>query len=153
LETAEIAVQASLTGHLVLATLHTNDAVSAVTRLLDMGVESFLLASTLQGVLAQRLVRKLCPQCRRVQADGTAERDPQGCPACGHTGHGGRTGVHELFMLDDGLRAMIHEGCGEQALREAALGRGMLGLRQDGERWIREGIASRAEIERIAHDT
>jgi general secretion pathway protein E len=153
LETAEIAVQASLTGHLVLATLHTNDAVSAVTRLLDMGVESFLLASTLQGVLAQRLVRKLCVQCRQMQADGTAVRDPAGCPACGHTGHSGRTGVHELFMLDDALRAMIHEGSGEQALREAALRRGMQGLRQDGERWIRTGVASRAEIERIAYDS
>ncbi|WP_276808991.1 type II secretion system ATPase GspE [Castellaniella defragrans] len=152
LETAEIAVQASLTGHLVLATLHTNDAVSAVTRLLDMGVESFLLASTLQGVLAQRLVRKLCVHCRRMRADGTAERDPKGCPACGHTGHSGRTGVHELFMLDDTLRAMIHEGSGEQALREAARRGGMPDLRQDGERWIRAGVAARAEIERVARD-
>lgn len=152
LETAEIAVQASLTGHLVLATLHTNDAVSAVTRLLDMGVESFLLASTLQGVLAQRLVRKLCVECRRVGDDGTAERNPAGCPACGHTGHSGRTGVHELFALDDALRAMVHEACGEQALRDAARRSGMLDLRQDGERWIRAGIVARAEIERVARD-
>src|SRR5690606_13082180 len=101
LETAQIAVQASLTGHLVLATLHTNDAVSAVTRLVDMGIEPFLLASTLQGVLAQRLVRRLCTQCKVPQSDGSSAWFPKGCPSCGHTGYSGRTGVHELFVLDD----------------------------------------------------
>src|SRR5690606_27913861 len=109
LETAQIAVQASLTGHLVLATLHTNDAVSAVTRLVDMGVEPFLLASTLRGVLAQRLVRKLCPHCKQPQPDGGASWNPGGCASCGHTGYSGRTGVHELFILDEALREMIHE--------------------------------------------
>src|SRR5690606_21879651 len=108
LETAQIAVQASLTGHLVLATLHTNDSVSAITRLVDMGVEPFLLASTLQGVLAQRLIRKLCPACKIPQVDGTASLNAQGGPHCRHTGFKGRTGIHELFTLHDDARAMIH---------------------------------------------
>src|SRR5690554_7959002 len=93
LETAQIAVQASLTGHLVLATLHTNDAVSAITRLTDMGVEPFLLASTLRGVLAQRLIRKLCQACKIRHDDGTASWNPAGCPDCRHTGYRGRTGI------------------------------------------------------------
>lgn len=153
LETAQIAVQASLTGHLVLATLHTNDAVSAVTRLTDMGVEPFLLASTLQGVLAQRLVRRLCPHCRQVQEDGTANWNPGGCAACSHTGYSGRTGVHELFAVDETLRGMIHEGEGEQALRRTALAQGMRTLRQDGDRWIQAGVTSLEEITRVTRDT
>src|SRR5690606_21299392 len=96
LEHAQIAVPTSLTCHLVLATLHTNDAVSAVTLLVDMGVEPFLLASTLRGVLAQRLVRKLCAHCKVPQADGSSGWNPGGCASCGHTGYSGRTGVHEL---------------------------------------------------------
>jgi general secretion pathway protein E len=152
LETAQIAVQASLTGHLVLATLHTNDAVSAVTRLLDMGVEPFLLASTLRGVLAQRLVRKLCAQCGIPQPDGTSAWNPDGCSACSHTGYSGRTGVHELFVLDDALRAMIHANKGEQALRDSARRAGMRGLRQDGERWVRQGVTSLAELTRVTRD-
>lgn len=153
LETAQIAVQASLTGHLVLATLHTNDAVSAVTRLTDMGVEPFLLASTLQGVLAQRLVRRLCPHCKHSDEDGTASWNPQGCASCSHTGYSGRTGVHELFAVDDNLRGMIHNGEGEQAVRRAALAHGMRTLRQDGERWIRSGVTSLEEITRVTRDT
>ena len=98
-ETAQIAIQASLTGHLVLATLHTNDAPSAVTRLTDMGVEPFLLSSSLLGVLAQRLVRKLCPACKR--SDGRGRYRPVGCPACGMTGYKGRTGVYELMIADE----------------------------------------------------
>ncbi|PLC51848.1 type II secretion system protein GspE [Pollutimonas subterranea] len=152
LETAQIAVQASLTGHLVLATLHTNDAVSAVTRLVDMGVEPFLLASTLQGVLAQRLVRKLCPHCKVPQPDGTSAWNIKGCPACSHTGYSGRTGVHELFILDDALRAMIHADEGEQALRSAAQQGGMRSLRQDAERWVQQGTTSREEIARVTRD-
>jgi general secretion pathway protein E len=152
LETAQIAVQASLTGHLVLATLHTNDAVSAVTRLVDMGVEPFLLASTLQGVLAQRLVRKLCPQCKLSQSDGTSAWNPKGCPSCSHTGYSGRTGVHELFVLDESLRAMIHADEGEQALRRAAQQGGMRSLRKDAERWIRQGVTSPEEVARVTHD-
>jgi general secretion pathway protein E len=152
LETAQIAVQASLTGHLVLATLHTNDAVSAVTRLVDMGVEPFLLASTLQGVLAQRLVRKLCPHCKLPQADGTSAWNAKGCPACSHTGYSGRTGVHELFVLDETLRSMIHADEGEQALRHAAKQAGMRSLRQDAERWVRQGVTSLEEVARVTRD-
>ncbi|MEB2399027.1 MAG: type II secretion system ATPase GspE [Alcaligenaceae bacterium] len=149
LETAQIAVQASLTGHLVLATLHTNDAVSAVTRLVDMGMEPFLLASTLQGVLAQRLIRKLCAHCRIPQADGTAGWRSGGCAACGHTGYSGRTGIHELFTLDDEARGLIHEGANEQALRDAARRGGMRSLHQDGMRWVAQGVTTNEELARV----
>ena len=152
LETAQIAVQASLTGHLVLATLHTNDAVSAVTRLIDMGVEPFLLASTLQGVLAQRLIRKLCPRCKLDHA-GTAAWNPAGCPACSHTGYSGRTGVHELFAVDDAARGLIHNGADEQALRRAAERTGMRSLRQDGMRWVVQGITTDEEIARVTRES
>ncbi len=153
LETAQIAVQASLTGHLVLATLHTNDAVSAVTRLVDMGVEPFLLASTLQGVLAQRLIRKLCMHCKIRRDDGTASLNPAGCKACSHTGYSGRTGIHELFALDDAARALIHTNADEQALRRAALDTGMSSLRQDGMRWVEQGLTTEAELSRVTRDT
>ncbi|MER1967081.1 type II secretion system ATPase GspE [Castellaniella sp. GW247-6E4] len=153
LETAEIAVQASLTGHLVLATLHTNDAVSAVTRLIDMGVEPFLLASTLRGVLAQRLVRKLCEHCKTPQADDTAAWNPGGCAACGHTGYRGRTGVHELFVLDDALRGLIHSGGGEQALRDAARSEGMRSLYEDAQRWVAQAVTSLEEIMRVTRES
>lgn len=152
LETAQIAVQASLTGHLVLATLHTNDAVSAVTRLTDMGVEPFLLASTLQGVLAQRLIRMLCPHCKKSHADGTAEWHRDGCAECSHTGYRGRTGVHELFSMDDTARGLIHAGADEQALRQAAYRTGMLSMRQDGMRWIAQGITTEEEMARVTRD-
>ena len=167
LETAQIAVQASLTGHLVLATLHTNDAASAVTRLADMGVEPYLLASSLLGVLAQRLVRTLCPHCRvsapasageaRILADlGLAPHTPlataPGCAACNHTGYRGRTGVYELMTVDDPLRRLIHDGGGELALRDAALRQGMRTLRADGTRWIEAGATSLAEVMRVTRD-
>lgn len=154
LETAQIAVQASLTGHLVLATLHTNDATSAVTRLVDMGVEPFLLASSLLGVLAQRLVRKLCMTCRRPDTlpDGTVVYRPVGCEACNHTGYSGRSGIHELFTVSDDLRRLIHEGRDEQALRSAALRGGMRTLRDDGQRWIDQGATSPEEILRVTRD-
>ncbi|ARP94380.1 type II secretion system ATPase GspE [Bordetella genomosp. 13] len=154
LETAQIAVQASLTGHLVLATLHTNDSVSAVTRLTDMGVEPFLLASSLLGVLAQRLVRKLCPECRapETQADGRTVYRAVGCPHCNHTGYSGRSGIHELFVVDDVTRALIHEGRDEQALRNAAAAAGMHNMREDGQRWIDAGVTSPEEIIRVTRD-
>ena len=115
-ETAQIAIQASLTGHLVLATLHTNDAASAVTRLTDMGVEPFLLSSSLLGVLAQRLVRKLCAHCK-VRGEGVA----RGCAECGHTGYQGRTGIFELMVANDRIRAQIHNRASEADIRDAAL--------------------------------
>ena len=153
LETAQIAVQASLTGHLVLATLHTNDSVSAVTRLTDMGVEPFLLASSLLGVLAQRLVRKLCPECKRpTTQDGARVFHPVGCAACNHTGYSGRSGIHELFTVDDEARRLIHEGSDERELRRAAAAAGMRTMREDGQRWVDGGQTSPEEILRVTRD-
>jgi general secretion pathway protein E len=155
LETAQIAVQASLTGHLVLATLHTNDSVSAVTRLTDMGVEPFLLSSSLLGVVAQRLVRRLCQECKEasIEPDGRTVYRPVGCPACSHTGYSGRTGIHELFTIDETQRRLIHEGTSEEDMRQAAAADGMLNMRQDGERWIRSGVTSPEEVIRVTRDT
>ncbi len=149
-ETAQIAIQASLTGHLVLATVHTNDAPSTVTRLVDMGVEPFLLSSTLLGVLAQRLVRKLCPTCRRLGDDGTWH--PVGCPACSHTGYKGRTGVYELMIVDDAARTLIHNRAAEQDLVAAARHAGLRAMREDGERLVRDGTTSAAELIRVTRD-
>jgi general secretion pathway protein E len=140
-ETAQIAIQASLTGHLVLATLHTNDAASAVTRLTDMGVEPFLLSSSLLGVLAQRLVRKLCPVCHG-----------KGCGECGSTGYQGRTGVFELLTADEKIRALVHNRAAEADLREAALAAGMTLMRDDGERLVRERITTPEEVLRVTRD-
>jgi general secretion pathway protein E len=165
LETAQIAVQASLTGHLVFATLHTNDAVSAVTRLSDMGVEPFLLASSLIGVGAQRLVRQLCPACRKpfhadaaqlhalglTPVDGTLY-GPQGCSECNHSGYRGRTGIYELVTVDDGLRRLIHDRASEQQLRSHVTAQGMRSLRQDGMRWAARGVTSLEEIVRVTRD-
>jgi general secretion pathway protein E len=150
LETAQIAVQASLTGHLVLATLHTNDASSAVTRLADMGIEPFLLSSSLLGVLAQRLVRKLCTHCARQ--DGESQWHPVGCEHCGHTGYQGRTGVFELLTVDEDVRALIHRQAPEADIRALGLQRGMVLMRDDGERLVREGITSREELLRVTRD-
>lgn len=149
LETAQIAVQASLTGHLVLATLHTNDSAAAVTRLLDMGIEPFLLSSSLLGVLAQRLVRKLCAHCKRQ--DG-AEWHPVGCEACAHTGYQGRVGVYELLTTTDQIRAQIHQSASEAEIRQVARIDGMLSMREDGERWILEGVTSREELLRVTKE-
>ncbi len=140
-ETAQIAIQASLTGHLVLATLHTNDAPSAVNRLIDMGVEPFLLSSSLLGVLAQRLVRKLCVHCKG-----------QGCPQCSQTGYQGRTGIFELMVANDAIRAQIHNRASEADIRAAALGAGMTQMREDGERLVREGLTSREELVRVTRE-
>ena len=140
-ETAQIAIQASLTGHLVLATLHTNDAPSAVTRLIDMGVEPFLLSSSLLGVLAQRLVRKYCTHCHG-----------QGCEGCGQTGYQGRTGLFELLVVDETIRARIHARAAEADIRAAALARGMKLMRDDGERLVAQRITSREEVLRVTRD-
>ena len=149
-ETAQIAIQASLTGHLVLATLHTNDAPSAVTRLIDMGVEPFLLSSSLLGVLAQRLVRQLCTACRRQDAQGLWHA--VGCPACGHTGYKGRTGVYELMTADDAVRALIHNRAAESELTTAALAGGLRPMREDGQRLVAEGVTSAEEVVRVTRD-
>ena len=164
LETAQIAVQASLTGHLVLATLHTNDTASSVTRLTDMGVEPFLLSSSMLGILAQRLVRCLCVACREAYKPSPAELAllegaepdslyrPVGCPACTHTGYHRRTGIYELLRVDDGLRRLIHDRVAEQSLRKYALEHGMHSLRQDGLRLVITGATSLEELLRVTRD-
>ena len=161
LETAEIAVQASLTGHLVLSTLHTNTAIGAVTRLQDMGVEPFLLSSSLMAVMAQRLVRLLCLECREPYTPSEAERErvgmvgsggelyrARGCEHCNMTGYRGRTGIYEFIEIDDDLRAAIHEGMGEQTLLDIAR-RTSPGIHQDGRRRILNGETSLEEVLRV----
>jgi general secretion pathway protein E len=140
-ETAQIAIQASLTGHLVLATLHTNDAASAVTRLTDMGIEPFLLSSSLLGVLAQRLVRKTCTVCAG-----------SGCETCGHTGYAGRSGIFELLVASDTVRALIHQQAPEAQLRSTAIAEGMVLMREDGQRLVDAGITRAEELLRVTRD-
>ena len=165
LETAQIAVQASLTGHLVLATLHTNDTASSVTRLTDMGIEPFLLSSSLLGVLAQRLVRSLCSSCREAYTPSEAELAllegvgipdklyrPKGCAVCGNSGYRGRTGIYELLTVDDGMRHLIHDHAAEQDLRQYALQHGMRGLRQDGMHLVANGVTSLEELLRVTRE-
>ncbi|WP_420472897.1 type II secretion system ATPase GspE [Noviherbaspirillum sp. ST9] len=149
LETAQIAVQASLTGHLVLATLHTNDSASAVTRLLDMGIEPFLLSSSLLGVVAQRLVRKLCPVCRRH--DGH-QWHAVGCDKCGNTGYQGRVGVYELLVTTDEIRSQIHDRASEAEIRVTAQRDGMRTMREDGDRWLADGTTTQAELLRVTKE-
>jgi general secretion pathway protein E len=161
LETAEIAVQASLTGHLVLSTLHTNTAVGAVTRLRDMGIEPFLLSSSLVGVLAQRLVRVLDPEMREAYTAAEYECrmlgvDPANPPtlyrpredAPGSTGYKGRTGIYELVTIDDELRTMIHDGSGEHELERHARQRSP-GIREDGLRKVLSGVTTLEEVLRV----
>ena len=166
LETAQIAVQASLTGHLVLATLHTNDSASAVTRLVDMGVEPFLLASSLVGVLAQRLVRRLCPACRQPYAPDAAELTQfegatppamlyraVGCAACNHSGYQGRMGIYELLEVDDPLKHMIHERASDQRIRDHSVSAaGLRPLKNDGLRWVANGDTTLEEVLRVTRD-
>ena len=162
LETAEIAVQASLTGHLVFSTLHTNSAVGAVTRLRDMGVEPFLLSSSMIGVLAQRLVRVLCSDCKEsytasevecrsmgipVEQPPTLYR-PKGCEKCNQLGYRGRTGIYELVAINDVMRGLIHEGSGEQELERVAR-ETSTGIRQDGWRRVLDGMTSIEEVLRV----
>jgi general secretion pathway protein E len=154
-ETASIAIQASLTGHLVLATVHTNDAPSSVTRLIDMGVEPFLLSSSLLGVLAQRLVRKLCPHCKKRGDDGEDGQPrwhPVGCDKCGMTGYKGRTGVYELMRVDEHVQTLVHNRAPEQDLVAAARAAGLKSMREDGERLVREGVTSLEEVIRVTRD-
>jgi general secretion pathway protein E len=149
-ETAQIAIQASLTGHLVLATVHTNDAPSTVNRLIDMGVEPFLLSSSLLGVLAQRLVRKLCEYCKRE--DEHHRWHPVGCEHCVSSGYKGRTGVYELLVVDDAIQGLIHGRASEQDLIKAAVANGMRSMREDGERLVSEGVTSLEEVVRVTRD-
>lgn len=166
LETAQIAVQASLTGHLVLSTLHTNSAIGTVTRLLDMGIEPFLLASSLLAVVAQRLVRVLCPHCKQgyaaSPADCTVLQLPPhpaptfyravGCEHCNHSGYRGRMGIYELIVLDEHLRHHIHEGAAEQTLERYAH-QHSLSIRQDGARLVQVGHTTLEEIIRVTRES
>ena len=149
-ETAQIAIQASLTGHLVLATVHTNDAPSTVTRLIDMGIEPFLLSSSLLGVLAQRLVRKLCPQCKRRDSNNLWH--PVGCAHCAMTGYKGRTGVYELMVADEAVRDLVHNQAAESVVQSAARASGLRSMREDGDRLVSSGVTSLEEVLRVTRD-
>ena len=164
-ETAEVAVRSAMTGHFVLSTLHTNSAVGSVTRLLDMGVERYLLAPMLVGLAAQRLVRRLCPDCRQedVASDADAAMlggvlragDPVyravGCEACGGDGYRGRDGVYEVIAIDAELQAMIHDGASEAALEEAARARNP-SLLDDGVAKVKAGVTTVEEVARVTRD-
>jgi general secretion pathway protein E len=166
LETAEIAIQAALTGHLVFSTLHTNDAPSAVTRLLDMGVEGFLLSSTIRGVLAQRLVRVICPNCKvpdsspleHGEADQVRLGNIQtlfrgtGCEHCAHTGFYGRIGIFELFVIDDEIQRMILKNQDALQMRKVAKQRGMKSLLEDGLEKVRDGHTTLNEVLRVTQE-
>jgi general secretion pathway protein E len=163
-ETAEIAIHASLTGHLVFSTLHTNDAASAATRLIDMGIEPFLVASSVVAVLAQRLIRKVCPDCKQgYQPDDEelirlgvvpGKTKPTfyrgtGCPACTQTGYRGRTGIHELLVLDDEIRRLIGNKADAAAIRQAAVSHGMVLLKEEAAEKIFAGITTTEEVMRM----
>ena len=163
-ETAEIAIHASLTGHLVFSTLHTNDAASAATRLIDMGIEPFLVASSVVAVLAQRLVRKVCKECRQAyhpeddelirlgivppKTRPTFYRGP-GCPACSQTGYRGRTGIYELLVMDDEIRRLIGAKADASAIKQAAAAKGMITLKDEGAEKVFHGITTTEEVMRI----
>ncbi len=165
METAEIAVQASLTGHLVLSTLHTNTAVGAVTRLRDMGIEPFLLSSSLVGLVAQRLVRLLCTDCKRQHTPTNAELqslrttvseathmcEARGCDNCAHTGYSGRQGIYEVVKVDETMRTMIHDGASEHDIERYARTRSP-GITEDGMRLVLEGKTSIEEVMRVTRE-
>ena len=156
-ETAHIGVQAALTGHLVLSTLHTNDSTSAVTRLIDMGVEPYLLAGSLNGVVAQRLVRRLCPRCRREEeATGLLRRNglerhwtAQGCDHCGGTGYRGRVGLYEQFVVDEVAQEAIAQSLAASQLRAAAVERGLVSLWHLGLEKVAAAMTSIEEVLRV----
>jgi type II secretion system protein E len=164
-ETAETAIRSALTGHLVFSTLHTNDAAGAVTRLLDMGIEPFLLASSLECVIAQRLVRLLCPRCKvptplrpefareiaqaGLGSSGQTVFEPKGCPECRMTGYYGRTGVHEILTITQTIRDLVLARASSQQIKQKALTEGMRTLRQDGLNKVLRGLTSFAEVIRV----
>lgn len=164
-ETAEIAIHASLTGHLVFSTLHTNDAAGAITRLIDMGIEPFLVSSSLTAIIAQRLVRRVCPECRQAYSPSTEELAKMGltqseikgmnfyrrngCPNCMSTGYKGRTGIYEFLLLDDELRNLILTKCDATTIKNRVKEKGMVGLREDGARKVMEGLTTTEEILRV----
>jgi general secretion pathway protein E len=168
-ETAEIAIQASLTGHLVLSTLHTNDSASAVTRLIDMGIEPYLISSSVVAVVAQRLLRVICPECKTpytldAQTISQLGEDEKvftmqgqlykglGCKHCLDTGYLGRTGISELLVIDDDVKELISKRCGSHRIKEAAIEKGMSTLRTDGLRKALAGETTLEEVYRVTQD-
>jgi len=162
LETGQLAVRAALTGHLVLSTLHTNDAPSASIRLIEMGIAPFLVASSLIGVVAQRLVRRLCEHCKEeyelpesVLLDtglppGTRAWKPVGCDVCRTTGYRGRTAIFEIMKVDDVIQSLILENASATRIRKEAISRGMRTLRQSGLKKVSEGITSLEEVLQVS---
>ena len=145
-ETAEMAIQAALTGHLVLSTLHTNDAPSAISRLQELGIAHYLIKATLLGVMAQRLVRVLCPHCKQAQGE---VHEAVGCVECRHSGYRGRAGVYEIMVLNEALKTLITPGADVQALRQAAIAQGMCSLRMAGLQKVEAGQTTMAEVLRV----
>lgn len=165
-ETAQIAVQASITGHLVVSTLHTNSAAGTVTRMINMGVESYLLADSMIGIIAQRLVRRLCPKCRQAKKPGQREREllnldaldetvifePKGCPMCAETGYSGRIGVYEMLEITPELKELISRGVSTEELKQAAIRQGMSTLTMGARQKVLEGITSVSELLGVSAD-
>jgi type IV pilus assembly protein PilB len=166
-ETASIAVQASITGHLVVSTLHTNSSSSTVTRLEDMGIESYLLADSMVGVIAQRLVRRLCPACKRERLATIEEKillgvdedkefkiyEAVGCGKCDNIGYKGRVGVYEIMEVSHALRNVIAKENSADAIKEAALKEGMHTLRMSASSYVIEGITSIEEMKKVSFDS
>jgi general secretion pathway protein E len=165
LETAEIAIQSALTGHLVFSTLHTNDSASAVTRLVDMGIERFLVTSSVIAILAQRLVRVICNECKEAytpsneslqsigispeRLDGKKIFRGRGCPACLQTGYKGRNGIFEFMILDDAIKNIILKTSDANAIKRTAVEQGMTTIRQDGAQKVLDGITTIEEVFRV----
>ena len=166
-ETARIAVQASITGHLVVSTLHTNSSASTITRLEDMGIESYLIADSVIGVIAQRLVRRLCPACKRAKEATVDEKEymgvdpnlhitiyePCGCSKCDNTGYKGRIGVYEIMVVTDELKQIIAHKDGAAAIKAQALKDGMKTLHMSGSEYVLDGTTSYSEMCRISFDS
>lgn len=164
-ETAGIAVRAAITGHLVLSTLHTNDAVSTVSRLLDMGIAPYLLASAITGIISQRLLRKLCPLCKQVYEPEVQELNlhniplvsgmtffkPIGCDHCNYTGYKGRTAVHEILLVTNAIRSLIHNGASEDVMRLQAQKAGMILIKDECVKLLQQGITSFEEVVEAAY--
>ena len=165
-ETASIAVQASITGHLVVSTLHTNSSASTITRLEDMGIESYLIADSVIGVIAQRLVRRLCPECKKARVATIEEKEfmgvaaeeqisiyePCGCPKCEQTGYKGRIGVYEIMQVTPRLKSIISKRLGAEAIKDQALEDGMYTLRMSATEYVLEGITSYEEMVKVSFD-
>jgi len=167
-ETAEIAIQSALTGHLVFSTLHTNDAASAVTRLVDMGIEPFLVASVVRAIVAQRLIRVVCPECKEgyvpdpeaLRAEGLAMSQLEGktlyrgkgCPACSETGYRGRSGIYEFLLVSEGIRQLIMKKADSTTIGRKAIEEGMRTLREDGARKVIAGITTLEEVVRVTQE-